>query len=268
MKMMKSIAVALALTVPVFGLASGAQASAGADKHPKKMEWAFEGAFGQFDLAASQRGWQVFKQVCSNCHALKYFHFRNLADLGYEEDMIKAFAAEYEVAGEVDEAGDPTVRAALPQDVFPAPFPNENAARASNGGALPPDLSLIVKARHDGANYVYSLLTGYEDAPAGREIAAGKHYNAYFKGGQISMAPPLAEGIVEYEDGTAATPEQMAKDVVNFLTYIAEPKLQDRHHMGLNVLIFLSILVIILYLSMKKIWKPVKAGKNLYEDKA
>ncbi|MBL4838347.1 MAG: cytochrome c1 [Kordiimonadaceae bacterium] len=263
MKLLKNIAIAL---TAVAGLA-GAVSASSADKHPMKMEWSFEGPFGKFDQAAQQRGWQVYKEVCSSCHSLKYFRFRNLTDLGYGDDMIKAFAAEYEVAGEPDDAGDETVRAALPQDVFPAPFANDNAARASNGGALPPDLSLIVKARHDGVNYVYSLLTGYEEAPAGREISAGKAYNAYFKGGQISMMAPLFEGSVEYEDGTVATPEQMAKDVTTFLMYVAEPSLVKQHEMGLMVLIFLGILTLIFYLSMKKLWKEVKSGRNVYEDK-
>ncbi|WP_417458726.1 cytochrome c1 [Kordiimonas sp.] len=263
MKLVKNIAIALTAAAAFAGASFGA----GADKHPMQMEWEFEGPFGKMDMSSAQRGWQVYKQVCSACHSLKYFRFRNLADLGYEEDMIKAWAAEYEVAGEIDDAGDPTVRAARPEDAFPSPFPNDNAARASNGGALPPDLSLMAKARHDGPNYIYSLLVGYEDAPAGRDMPAGKQYNPYFKGGAISMAPPLAEGIVEYEDGTAATPEQMAKDVTNFLMYVAEPKLTARHHMGLKVLLFLGILTIILYFSMKKIWKPVKSGKNFYEDK-
>lgn len=262
MKFFKNIALALTATAAL----TGAVVAAGAAKHPIQQKWSFDGAFGKYDRASAQRGWQVYKQVCSACHSLKYFRFRNLDDLGYSPEMIKAFAAEYEVAGEPDDAGDETVRAALPQDVFPAPFANENAARASNGGALPPDLSLLAKARHDGSNYLFSILTGYEDAPAGFELSAGKNYNPYFKGGQISMAPPLAEGIVEYEDGTAATPEQMARDVTMFLTYVAEPKLEDRHRMGLNVLIFLGILTIILYLSMKKIWKPVKEGKNFYDD--
>ncbi|UTW57913.1 cytochrome c1 [Kordiimonas sp. SCSIO 12603] len=262
MKFFKNIALALTATAAL----TGAVMAAGAAKHPIQQKWSFDGAFGKYDRASAQRGWQVYKQVCSACHSLKYFRFRNLAELGYSEDMIKAFAAEYEVAGEPDDAGDETVRNALPQDAFPAPFANENAARASNGGALPPDLSLLAKARHDGSNYLFSILTGYEDAPAGFELSAGKNYNPYFKGGQISMAPPLAEGIVEYEDGTAATPEQMARDVTMFLTYVAEPKLEDRHRMGMNVLIFLGILSIILYLSMKKIWKPVKEGKNFYDD--
>jgi ubiquinol-cytochrome c reductase cytochrome c1 subunit len=262
MKFVKTIAIALTAAAGFAATAWGA----GAAKHPIQQEWSFEGPFGTFDQASAQRGWQVYREVCSACHSLKYFHFRNLADLGYEEDMIKAWAAEYTVVDGVDDAGDPKERKGLPQDMFPSPFPNPEAAMAANGGALPPDLSLIAKARHDGPNYVYSLLTGYEDAPADHPVPAGKSYNPYFKGGAISMAPPLAEGIIEYEDGTAGTQEQMAKDIVNFLMYVAEPKLVDRHHMGFNVLFFLAVLTVILYLSMKKIWKPVKAGKNFYED--
>jgi len=262
MKFVKNIAIAL---VALTGITGAASASA-AGKHPETQKWAFEGPTGQYNQEALQRGWQVYKQVCSACHSLKYFHFRNLSDLGYENDMIKAFAKEYEVAGEPDEYGDDTVRAALPQDVFPAPYANENAARASFGGALPPDLSLIVKARHDGANYLYSLITGYSDAPADHEVTEGKFYNAYFKGGQISMIPPLSEGVLEYEDGTPATTEQMAKDVVQFLAYVSEPKLNERHHLGMKVVLFLLAMTIIFYLSMKKIWKPVKEGKNFYPD--
>ncbi len=262
MKFVKNIAIALGLGSLAF---SGAQA-AGTAEHPLEIDWSFNGPLGQFDMASAQRGWQVYKQVCSSCHSLKYFRFRNLADIGYEEDMIKAFAAEYEVPGEVDDYGDPTVRAALPQDVFPSAFPNDNAARSANAGALPPDLSLMVKARHDGANYVYSLLVGYEDAPADFDLSSGMSYNPYFKGSQIAMAEPLFEGAVDYEDGTPATKEQMAKDVVQFLTYVAEPSLQKRHEMGIKVLIYLLILTIILYISMKKIWRPVKEGKNFYED--
>ncbi|NVJ98578.1 MAG: cytochrome c1 [Alphaproteobacteria bacterium] len=261
MKFVKNIAIALTAVAGLAGTAMGA----GAAKHPMQMEWSFNGPTGTYDRAAAQRGWQVYKDVCSACHSLKYFRFRNLADLGYEEDMIKAWAAEYTVVDGVDDAGDPKERSGMPQDAFPSPFPNPQAAAASNGGAVPPDLSLITKARHDGANYVFSLLTGYEDAPADHPMPAGKNYNPYFKGGNISMAPPLSEGIVEYEDGTPATTEQMAKDLTTFLMYVAEPKLEARKHMGLNVLLYLGILIIVLYLSMKKIWKPVKEGKNFYE---
>ncbi len=262
MKFIRNIAIALSFST----LALTGASAAGTAEHPLQVDWSFNGPLGKFDLASAQRGWQVYKQVCAACHSLKYFRFRNLADIGYDEDMIKAFAAEYEVAGEVDEYGDETVRKALPQDVYPAPFANDNAARAANSGALPPDLSLMVKARHDGANYVYSLMVGYKDAPAGFDLSDGMNYNPYFKGGQVAMPEQLFEGLVEYEDGTPATPDQMAKDVVQFLQYVAEPSLQVRHQMGIKVLLFLLVLTIVLYISMKVIWKPVKAGKNFYEE--
>lgn len=262
MKFVKNIAIALTLGAAAV---TGAKA-ADAGKHPMQVDWSFDGPLGKFDMASAQRGWQVYKQVCSSCHGLKYFRFRNLTDIGYDEAMIKAFAAEYEVEGDVDDFGDPTTRKAEPKDAFPSPFPNDNAARAANAGALPPDLSLMVKARHDGPNYVFSLLVGYEDAPADFNLGAGMNYNPYFKGSQIAMAEPLFDEAVEYEDGTPATKEQMAKDLVQFLTYVAEPSLQKRHQMGIKVLIFLGLLTILLYLSMKIIWKPVKEGKNFYED--
>lgn len=259
------VPLAVALTA-VAGLALSVTASEGGAPL-KEVEWSFDGAYGKYDKASAQRGFQVYREVCSSCHSLKYFKFRNLADLGYGEDMIKAFAAEYEVPGDVDDEGDETVRAGLPQDGMPSPFPNENAARASNGGAFPPDLSLITKARAHGPSYVYSLLTGYEDEPDGFELSDGMSYNPYFKGSQIAMGQPIFEDHVEYQDGTVASQEQIAKDITMFLAWIGEPKLEDRHSMGLNVLTYLLIFTLILYLSMKKIWAPVKRGEDVWGDK-
>jgi len=266
MKLSRNIALAFVAVTAGISI-TGSALSAEAGKHPLQQQWSFNGPLGKYDQAALQRGWQVYQQVCAACHSLKYFRFRNLSDMGYDASMIKAFAKEYEVAGEPDDYGDETVRAALPQDAFPSPFANDNAARASNNGALPPDLSLIVKARHDGANYVYSLLTGYNDAPAGFEVSDGMTYNAYFKGAQIAMASPLSADAIEYEDNSPATVERMASDVVQFLNFVAEPKLEERKHMGVNVLLFLLAMTIVFYLSMKKIWKPVKEGKIFYDDK-
>jgi len=238
-------------------------------KHPKHIDWSFGGPLGTFDLPSAQRGFQVFKQVCSSCHSLNYFRFRNLADIGYPEAQIKAIAAEYIVPGEPDDYGDPTERAALPRDAFPSPYPNENAARAANNNALPPDLSVIVKARHGGADYIYSLLTGYDEvlpADAAADIPDGLNYNPWFPGAAIAMAAPLMEGIVEYQEGQPeATVDQMARDVTQFLTFVAEPSLSQRHQMGVRVMIFLLVLTILFYLSMKRIWKPVKEGKNVNE---
>ncbi len=262
MKLLKNIAIVF-VAVTVVSLNAMA---AGAAKHPEKQVWSFDGITGHYDRASAQRGFQVYREVCASCHSLKYFHFRNLADLGYGEDMIKAFAAEYEVAGDPDDYGDPTTRAALPQDVFPAPFANDNAARASNGGALPPDLSLITKARHDGSNYTFALLTGYSEVPTGHtnpdgtafDLTDGKYFNPYFKGEQIAMAPPISDDLLEYEDGTPATMDQMSRDVVQFLTYVAEPKLEDRLHMGLNVMLFLAFFTLLAYFSYRKVWANLK----------
>lgn len=268
MILFRSIVAAATFAAVAVGLTVCANA-AGDAKPLKEVHWSFNGPFGGFDMAAAQRGFQVYKEVCASCHAMEYFRFRNLADLGYPEEQIKAIAAEYTVAGDPDDAGDPTERNALPKDPWPSPFANDNAARASNGGALPPDLSLIVKARHHGADYLYSLLTGYDEvAPADVSLGAGQYYNPWFAGGAIGMPAPLSDDLVEYQDGTPATVDQMARDVTMFLTFVAEPNLPTRHLMGVRVMVFLSILTILFYLSMKRIWKPVKAGRNLMEEDA
>mgnify|MGYP002630121702 CR=1 FL=1 len=263
MKMFKNTVVGL---IVVAGLAFGVAASEGG-AHLEKQKWSFNGPFGTFDKASAQRGFQVYREVCASCHALKYFKFRNLEDIGYEKEMIGAFAAEYEVPGDIDEAGDATVRAGLPQDAIPSPFANENAARASNGGALPPDLSLITKARAHGPDYVYNLLTGFGDAPDDIELRDGLHYNPFFKGSQIAMAEPISDDLVEYQDGTPATKEQIAKDITMFLTWAGEPKLEARHVLGLRVLLYLLAFTILAYFSMKKIWAPVKRGEDVWGDK-
>lgn len=227
--------------------------------HPKKMKWEFDGIFGRFDQASIQRGYQVYKEVCSACHSLKLMSYRNLQDIGFSEAEVKQIAAEYLVNDGPNDDGDMFERPALPSDKFVGPYANEQAARSANGGAYPPDLSLIIKARHDGANYVYSLLTGYKDAPDGFELAEGKNYNPYFEGRQISMPSPINDdGQVEYKDGTVASKEQMIIDVVNFLQYAAEPETQHRKKMGVRTMIFLSILFILMLLAKKAIWKNVK----------
>ncbi len=257
----KTILVALtAVTTVAFGVGA-----AGDSIEMKKKEWQFDGPFGTFDRPAAQRGFQIFREVCSSCHSLKYFKFRNLSGLGYEDDMIKAFAAEYEVVdADPDEYGDEKIRKGEPKDAIPAPFANENAARASNGGAFPPDLSLITKARADGPNYLFSLMTGYVEAPVGTDVPEGMHYNKYFIGHNIAMASPLSDGIVTYEDGTPETLDQYAYDITNFLHYVAEPKLEERHALGLPVMMFLFFMIGVTYLVNRKIWKPVKEGKTLW----
>jgi len=219
-----------------------------------EQHWSFDGPFGHYDQAALQRGFQVYKEVCSGCHALDYIAFRNLADLGYNEDEIKAIAAEYTVVDGPDDEGEMFERSGRPSDYFPAPFANKKAAAAANGGAVPPDLSLMTKARVGGPDYLYALLTGYEDPPADFELTEGLNYNKYFSGHQIAMAAPLFDDAVEYADGTAVTLDQMSRDVSVFLMWAADPKMETRKETGLSVIIFLIIATGILYAAKRKVW--------------
>jgi len=222
------------------------------------IEWTFEGPFGHFDRAQLKRGFQVYREVCSSCHGLKRVAYRNLADLGFTESEIAEIAGEYEVEDGPDDEGEMYFREALASDHFVPPFPNDQAARLANGGALPPDLSLIVKARKGGADYIHALLAGYEDeAPEGVELGDGMYYNAYFPGHQIAMPPPLFEDGIEYEDGTEASIDQMATDVSTFLAWTASPELEARKRLGLKVLIFLVVLTGMLYALKRQIWSKV-----------
>jgi ubiquinol-cytochrome c reductase cytochrome c1 subunit len=228
-------------------------------KKPQQRNWEFDGIFGRFDRASAQRGFQVYKEVCSSCHGLKRVSYRNLANIGFSQDEIKQIASEYQVIDGPDEEGDMFERAALASDKYVGPYANENAARAANGGAYPPDLSLIVKARPDGANYIYSLLTGYKEAPEEFNLTQGKYYNPYFEGRQISMPEPIADDLhIEYINGTFATKEQMVLDVVNFLQWAAEPETESRKKMGIRTMIFLIILFIIMIAAKNAVWKKVK----------
>ncbi|GAK34097.1 cytochrome c [Iodidimonas nitroreducens] len=241
------------------GLAPSALAAGEAVKL-KDIEFSFEGPFGTFDRAAAQRGFQVYREICSSCHSAQYFAFRNLEGIGYSEEMAKAIAAEYQITDGPDDFGDMFERPGKLSDRMPAPFPNQNAARAANGGAYPPDLSVIVKARPGGADYLYSLLTGYEEPPADIELAPGQYYNAYMAGHKIAMPQPLYDDMVGYADGTEATVEQMAKDVTVFLAWLAEPSMEQRKSIGFSFMIFMSIFVVLLYLTNRRIWRPIKKG--------
>lgn len=239
-------------------LLSGTAMASSDAEHPKQLHWPFDGMTGTLDRQAAQRGFQVYKEVCAACHGLKRVAYRNLEQLGFSEGEIKAIAAEKNVMDGPNDDGEMFERPARPADKFVSPYANDKAARAANGGALPPDLSLIVKARVDGANYVYSLLTGYTEPPADREIAAGMNYNPYFPGGQIAMPPPLVEGGVTYQDGTPATVDQMARDVTVFLQWAAEPEMEQRKRLGIKALIFLGIMTIFLYAAKKRIWSKLE----------
>ncbi len=253
----RAAAVMAVAGVALFGGTTTGLAAGEAEK-PESQDWHFSGPFGTFDIASVQRGLQVYLEVCSSCHSLDQVAYRNLVDLGFNEDEVKAIAAEYEVTDGPDENGDLFERAAIPSDKFVAPFANEAAARASNNGALPPDLSLQAKAHPGGPDYLYALLTGYKDEPPeGVELGDGLNYNPFFAGGQIAMAQPLFEDGVEYADGTAASVEQMAWDVVNFLQWAAEPEMEDRKRVGWKVILFLLVLSAILYAAKRKTWSTL-----------
>ena len=231
--------------------------AAGEAKHPAAIDWSFNGLFGTYDRNALRRGYQVYVEVCAACHSMNQIAFRNLSQPGgpeFSEAEVKAQAKQYIVEDGPDDYGDMFERDALPKDKFPSPYPNENAARAANGGAYPPDLSLITKARGGGPDYVHALLSGYEDAPEGVELRAGLYYNPYMAGGKIAMVPPLMDELVEYSDGTEATVEQMSLDVTHFLNWAAEPELEQRKRTGFMVLIYLTIFAGLVYFSMRKIW--------------
>ncbi len=223
--------------------------------HP---EWSFDGIFGVYDRAALQRGFQVYKEVCSVCHPVRHLYFRDLAEIGYTEDEVKAIAAGYQVTdAQPNDQGQMYQRPGRPSDPIPGPFPNDQAARAANNGALPPDLSMIVKARPGGADYVYAIMTGYTDPPSGFAMLEGMQYNEYFPGHQIAMPPPLSDDAVTYADGTKTTVPQMAHDVVSFLSWAAEPNLEVRHRTGFKVLLFLIVAVGVFYAAKRKIWAPI-----------
>jgi ubiquinol-cytochrome c reductase cytochrome c1 subunit len=237
-------------------------------REPKELHLASDGPFGKFDKAQLQRGFQVYKEVCSACHSLKLVAFRDLKGLGYNEAEIKAIANQWqtEVPSINPDTGEPATRKALPSDNFPSPYANETAARAANNNALPPDLSLIAKAREGGAAYIHSLLTGFQPQPAellkkfpDAKTPPGLHYNPYFANLNLAMPPPLtSEGQVTYADGTKPTVDQMAKDVSAFLVWTAEPNLESRHTSGHAVSVFLLIASILGYLAYRNLWYDAK----------
>lgn len=239
-------------------LASAGVALASEGVELKQVDWSFNGPFGTFDRAQLKRGFQVYKEVCAACHSVKFVAYRNLGEEGgpeFPEAEVKAIAAASTVTDGPNGDGEMFERPAEPKDRIVKPFPNDNAARAANNGALPPDLSLMTKARKNGPDYVYSLLTGYADAPEGVVMADGMNFNHYFPGQQIAMPAPLSDDQVTYEDGTPATLDQMARDVTAFLTWTAEPKLEQRHKLGFKVMIFLAIFAGLLFAVYKRVWR-------------
>lgn len=235
--------------------------SAGANTAPTlpKQDWSFSGMFGTFDRASAQRGWQVYEEVCHACHGLKFVAFRNLHALGFSTEQVEAIASRFEVQAGPNDEGEMFMTPAKGASHIPSPFANDQAARVANNGALPPDLSLITQARVGAADYVYAILTHYRDpAPEGFNLNSGMFYNEYFPGHQIGMPPPLSDDRVTYLDGTKATVSQMAHDVTTFLTWAAEPNMEQRKQLGITVLLFLIVLTGFLYALKRQIWSDVE----------
>jgi ubiquinol-cytochrome c reductase cytochrome c1 subunit len=252
-------AVALALAA-AFAVCSGFTGLAQAQEEvpsPPRQQWSFNGVFGTYDRAALQRGFQVYKEVCAACHPVKHLAFRDLSEIGYNEDEVKGIAAQVQVTDGPNDSGEMFQRPGRPSDPIPGPFANDQAARAANNGALPPDQSLIVKAREGGADYVYAIVTGYKDPPAGFKVIEGAYYNEYFSGHNIKMPPPLSPDQVKYADGTPATVPQMAHDVVSFLSWAAEPNLEERHRIGFKVILFLIVATGVFYAAKRKVWSRI-----------
>lgn len=252
----------IVLMAAALGFSSQNAAAAGGEVHLDTQDWSFNGPFGTYDQAALQRGYQVYREVCSACHSMRLVSFRNLADLGYSNDQIKAFAAEYEITDGPDGDGEMFDRPRRPSDRFPSPYANEQAARASNNGAYPPDMSLLAKARVGGPDYIYTLLTTYEENVPHElaetvSLGEGQYFNHTYAGYKISMAPPLSEEIVTYADGTEASVENMSRDVSEFLMWASEPKLTERKSMGMKVILFLIILTALFYAMKRRVWAKI-----------
>ena len=234
-----------------------------------KTKWSFEGIFGTFDRASLQRGYQVYQEVCSGCHSVQHLSYRNLSEKGgpeFSTEEAKAIAAQFEVEDGPNSDGEMFMRPGRLSDKFVKPYPNVEASTAANGGAYPPDMSVLAKARAGGADYIYSLLLGYEEAPTGFELDDGVYYNKYIPGNKIKMSAPLSDGLVEYSDSTQATTAQMAKDVTTFLVWAAEPHLEAQHRMGFKAIIYLIILFTLVYMSKQKVWSRFTSKKEPEEE--
>ncbi|NYZ15704.1 cytochrome c1 [Azospirillum sp. RWY-5-1] len=253
---MRALKTVLLSAAVALGLAGAAHASEGV--HIPTQDWPHSGIFGTIDQASAQRGFQVYKEVCAACHSMKLVPIRTLSGIGYNEEQLKAIAAGYEVQAGPNDAGEMFMRPAIPADRFPSPFANDQAARASNNGALPPDLSLMAKARKGGEDYLYAFLTGFREPPDGVTVMDGMYYNEYFPGHQVGMPNILNPDGVTFADGTKATVEQQAHDVATFLTFVAEPHMDARKQMGVKVILFLIVLAGLMYATKRQLWSSVK----------
>jgi cytochrome c1 len=250
-------ALVLAPAGPSLAEESGATANSNHAPEIAHQSWSFAPPFGRFNRAQLQRGYQVYKEVCSSCHSMRLLSYRNLGEPGgpqFSPKAVEALAAQVQVTDGPNEKGEMFQRPARPSDHFRSPFANEQLARLANNGALPPDLSVIAKAREGGPDYIYALLTGYREPPPGFEVAQGMHYNTAFPGHQIAMPPPLSDGVIAYTDGTKPTLDNYARDVSAYLMWAAEPKLEERHKTGTRVMIFLIVFVVIMYLAKRSVW--------------
>jgi len=225
--------------------------------HFEKQKWSFNGIFGTYDRASLQRGFEVYRQVCSACHSMNRLYYRDLTAIGFSEDQVKAIASEYNVTDGPNDEGEMFDRPAKPSDHFKAPFANVKAAAYANNGAYPPDMSLLAKARHGGADYIYGILNGYEEPPAGTTLLAGQHWNKTMPGNIIAMAPPLADGQISYEDGTEGTLKQYAHDVATFLTWASEPHMEVRKQIGIRAFLYMLVFTLVMYGVKKKIWRKI-----------
>ena len=239
------------------------------NKNYLKSDWGFKGIFGTFERASLQRGYQVYQEVCSGCHSIQHLSYRNLSEKGGPEFSIeeaKAIAAQFEIEDGPNSDGEMFMRPARLSDKFVSPYPNIEASTSANGGAYPPDMSVLTKARAGGEDYIYSLLMGYEDPPSGFELDDGVYYNKYMAGKKIKMSAPLMDGVVDYTDGTEATVAQMSKDVTTFLVWAAEPHLEAQHRMGFKAIIYLIILLTLVYMSKQKVWSRLGLKKEPEEE--
>ncbi|MBF0372737.1 MAG: cytochrome c1 [Alphaproteobacteria bacterium] len=253
---MRKVIISALTAVGLTAAATGALASGG--PAIEKQSWSWQGVFGTYDRGALQRGWQIYSTICASCHSMDLLYYRNLMEIGFTEEQVKTIAAGYEVTDGPNDNGEMFTRPARLSDPLKAPFANEQAARAANNGAYPPDLSLIAKARPGGPDYAYALLTGYKETPpAGFALMEGMYYNEAFPGHQIAMPAQLYEGSVTYADGTPATIEQMGKDIVSFLNFAAQPELEARKALGVKVMLFLLVLTGMMYALKRKIWADV-----------
>ena len=257
---MQNISKILTFFLIVF-LKTSIVSAAGESQPLLKQDWSFKSFFGKFDRASLQRGYQVYTEVCASCHSMQYLSYRNLSEKGGPEfsiEQAKAIASNFEVIDGPNSDGEMFTRPAKLSDRFVMPYANVEEAKISNGGAYPPDMSVLVKARAGGADYIYSVILGYEDPPEGMVLDDGVYYNKYMYGNKIKMPPQLYEDLVTYADGTLASPEQMAKDVTTFLAWSAEPHLEQRHKFGFRAISYLIILSVLVYFSMKKIWSRIE----------